>query len=169
MDAGEARRFAAANRWSLRIHILASGAVGIGRAERTPDGLLEAFFPGQEGPDPFLIEILTYPDRRNADEVLRDVAQVFLARGIVPDVFTVVLRPRGSFRLSGEWHLPSRHNWTLFEGRWRVVELWTIPAATLLATNDVGLVPWAILADFTEPPEVLLPVPRQDRQARKTG
>ena len=38
----------------------------------------------------------------------------------------------------------------------RVIELWTLPARDLLAVGDVGLVPWATLAQFDGPPEELL-------------
>src|SRR5205807_9106665 len=36
---------------------------------------------------------------------------------------------------------------------WKVVELWTIPAADLLAAGDVGLIPWVPLTHFDGPPE----------------
>ena len=38
--------------------------------------------------------------------------------------------------------------------RWKVdLELWTIPAADMLAAGDVGLIPWVPLAQFDGPPE----------------
>jgi hypothetical protein len=37
--------------------------------------------------------------------------------------------------------------------RWKVVELWTIPAADMLAAGDVGLIPWVPLAQFDGPRE----------------
>lgn len=36
--------------------------------------------------------------------------------------------------------------------RWKVVELWTVPAADMLAAGDVGLVPWVPLAQFEGSP-----------------
>lgn len=36
------------------------------------------------------------------------------------------------------------------------VELWTVPAAELLAAGDVGLIPWVPLAASTHPPDVVL-------------
>jgi hypothetical protein len=36
-----------------------------------------------------------------------------------------------------------------------VVELWTVPAEDLLATGDVGLIPWVPLAQFDGPPDLI--------------
>jgi hypothetical protein len=49
--------------------------------------------------------------------------------------------------------MTSRRGWTKWNVRWKVVELWTIPAAEMLAANDVGLLPWVPLAQFEGPPE----------------
>ena len=48
-----------------------------------------------------------------------------------------------------------------------MVELWTLPAAGLLAMGDVGVLPWVPLAQSDQPPEVLLRACREriDRQA----
>jgi hypothetical protein len=47
------------------------------------------------------------------------------------------------------------------------VELWTLPAAALLAAHDVGLIPWVPLCWFDGPPEPVLQQCRQriDAQA----
>ncbi len=37
--------------------------------------------------------------------------------------------------------------------RWKVVQLWSIPAETLLSARDVGLIPWVPLTHFDGPPE----------------
>ena len=37
--------------------------------------------------------------------------------------------------------------------RWKVVQLWSIPAETLLDAHDVGLIPWVPLTQFDGPPE----------------
>ena len=37
--------------------------------------------------------------------------------------------------------------------RWKVVQLWSIPAETLLEAHDVGLIPWVPLTHFDGPPE----------------
>jgi hypothetical protein len=36
---------------------------------------------------------------------------------------------------------------------WKVVQLWSIPAETLLDAHDVGLIPWVPLTHFDGPPE----------------
>jgi hypothetical protein len=41
-------------------------------------------------------------------------------------------------------------------GRWRVVELWNVPAEPVLATADPGLMPWVPLMQSAEPPDVVL-------------
>ena len=52
-------------------------------------------------------------------------------------------------------------------GRWRVVELWTIPAEDLLAAGDVGLIPWVPLSSIRRPARGdLPPVPRAHRPGR---
>jgi hypothetical protein len=121
-----------------------------------PDGLLEVCREGQPEPDYFIVEIATYADERVEEQVVRDAMLVYLDRRALPEVLTVVLRPRGNLRVTGEATLRSRSEWTQFVARWRVVELWTVPASELLAANDVGLLPWAPLTHFDGPPEPLL-------------
>ena len=41
-------------------------------------------------------------------------------------------------------------------GRWRVVELWTVPAEPVLATADPGMMPWVPLMQAAAPPEIVL-------------
>ena len=123
---------------------------------QVPDGLLEVFFPDRDAPDPFLVEIATYPDRRVEDQMLRDALAVMLDRRAVPEVITLVLHPHGAFRLTGTQRQVSRHGTAEIAFQRRVVELWTLSAVDLLAANDVGLIPWLPLAQFDGPPEVLL-------------
>jgi hypothetical protein len=121
-----------------------------------PDGLLEVTFPDQEVPDAFVVEIATYPERRVEEQAVRDAMLVFLDRRVLPEVITLVLHPRGSFRVTGTQELVSRRRLTRGTWSWLVVELWTLPADRLLAANDVGLVPWLPLTRFEGPPEVLV-------------
>src|SRR5436190_22793920 len=125
-----------------------------------PDGLLEVQFLGQERADYFLTEIATYPEERLDEQVLRGSMLVYLARRVMPEVLTLVLRPRGEC-VGGTAARDSRLGWTQVSLRWRVVELWTIPAEQLLAANDVGLIPWVPLTQIDGPPEAVL------RQARE--
>jgi hypothetical protein len=133
-----------------------------------PDGLLELFFPDRAEPDPTIVEITTYADRRDAEQVLRDALLVFADRRVPPEVITLVLRPHGTFRLSGAEQLTSRHGTLAIGFRWRVVELWTLPAADLLTAGDLGVVPWLPLMQFAGAPEVLIQQCREriDAQAR---
>jgi hypothetical protein len=120
-----------------------------------PDGLLEVQLPGEAEADLFLLEIATYPERRLLDQVSRGLMLVHLDRRVVPEVLVLLLRPRGRLRLSqGRW--PSRRGWTHWQARWRVVELWKVPADELLAEQDVGLIPWVPLTQFAGPPAPIL-------------
>jgi hypothetical protein len=121
-----------------------------------PDGVLDVFFADRPGPDPFILEIATYPDERVYEQVLRDAMLVLLQRRVVPEVIALVLRPKGNLRISDTQQLSSRHGFTQLTLRSRVIELWTLSATELLAANDVGLIPWVPLANFEGAPEVLV-------------
>jgi hypothetical protein len=75
---------------------------------RLPDGLLEVYFDDLNDPDPFIIEIATYPEPRVLEQVLRDSMLVYLDRGKLPEVLTLVLHPRGNFQITGTAELQSR-------------------------------------------------------------
>ena len=123
---------------------------------RLPDGLLEVTFAGQAAPDLFLIEIATYAERRVPDQMADDIALVLLERRMLPELLTVVLHTRGNARVGDSYELRSRLGWTRLAVAWRVVELWNVPAEQLLAANDIGLIPWVPLAQFSDPPAVML-------------
>src|SRR5205823_5733168 len=123
---------------------------------RLPDGLLEVYFEGATDPDPFIVEIATYPEPRLVNQVLRDSMLVFLDRDQLPEVLTLILQPRGNFRITGTTELQSRRGLSQWLARWRVVELWTLSAEELLAANDIGVIPWVPLTQFEGPPEPVL-------------
>jgi len=123
---------------------------------RLPDGLLEVYFDDLTDPDPFIIEIATYPEPRILEQVLRDSMLVYLDRGKLPEVLTLVLHPRGNFQITGTAELQSRRQLSRLLAKWQVVELWRLPAVELLAANDVGLIPWVPLTQFEGPPEIML-------------
>jgi hypothetical protein len=75
----------------------------------------------------FIIEIATYPEPRVLEQVLRDSMLVFLDRGKLPEVLTLVLHPRGKFRLSGKAELTSRLQLSRWVARWRVVKRYNDP------------------------------------------
>jgi hypothetical protein len=129
--------------------------------KRAPDGLLEVFFPDQPQADLFLVEIETYPDREHERQVLDDLTLVLAARGVLPDVISLILRPRGQFRLTGRQEVASRHGCSRMQFQWKVVELWTLAATDLLAANDVGLIPLVPLTCWEGEPAALIEECRQ--------
>jgi hypothetical protein len=118
-----------------------------------PDGLIEALLQGQLEPSLFVLELATYPEARIAEQVLRDMTLVYLDRRVVPDVITLVLHPRGNLQVTGTLEMMSPGGMTHLSVRWKVVQLWSIPAETLLDAHDVGLIPWVPLTHFDGPPE----------------
>ena len=116
-----------------------------------PDGLLEVRLEGEPQDDLFLLEVATYPERRVGQQLTRDLMLVYLDRGELPEAVTLVLRPKGEYRVPSRRSLRSRRGLSSCNVRWRVVELWTLPAEELLAAKDVGLIPWVPLTDFADP------------------
>jgi hypothetical protein len=137
------------------------------QSRRLPDGLIEVQYRGRAVPDPFVLEIATYPEARVAEQVVGDTALVYMDRGVVPDVLVLFLRPRGKAAAAGSATLRSRGGLTKWDLSWRVVKLWEVPAERLLAAGDVGLIPWVPLARFDGPPEPIVRVCRTriDRDA----
>ena len=80
---------------------------------------------------------------------------VYLDRRVVPDVITLILHPKGNLSVPGSLELTSPGGLTHWSIRWKVIPLWTIPAASLLAFQDIGLVPWVPLTQFDGPPETI--------------
>ncbi len=123
------------------------------QSRRLPDGLIEAKLRGRAKPGRFLIEISTYPYRRLSKQTMDGAIVAYLDQGELPEVLTVVLHPGGRRRAAGTADLASPLGWTQLHLGWKVVEMWTIPAAERLAANDVGLIPWVMLAKIDGPPE----------------
>jgi hypothetical protein len=123
---------------------------------KLPDGLIFAWRAGRNRPEPHVIEIATYPETRAAEQALRDLLLVYLVRNEVPNVLVLVLRPKGQLRVPDHAQRPSADGVTEPGGRWRVVELWNVPAEPVLATADPGMMPWVPLMQSAEPPEVVL-------------
>ena len=121
-----------------------------------PDGLLEARLKGETQDALFLLEVATRPERRAVDQLTRDLMLVYLDRGELPAAVTIVLRPKGRYRIPAGRTLRDRRGLSACRLRWHVVELWTVPAEALLEAGDVGLIPWLPLTDFNDPPEVLI-------------
>jgi hypothetical protein len=123
---------------------------------RLPDGLIEVRRRGESEDDLYVLEIATYPEARIVEQVVRATPLVYLDRQIVPDVLALILHPRGTAVPPGATTMRSRHGWTTWPLSWRTVRLWTLPAETLLAAGDVGLIPWVPLTQFDGSPEPIL-------------
>ncbi len=115
-----------------------------------PDGVLEVEFPDRT--ELFVVEIATYPEQRLVEQVLADSALVYLNRRVLPEVLTVLLRPRGRRGIAAAATVRSPRGWTRWDLRWREVALWTVPAADLFALEDPGVAPWIPLSKFAGPP-----------------
>lgn len=123
---------------------------------RSPDGLIEVHFPGVEEPRLVLVEIETYPDSEVARQIFDDIMLMLLERKVVPEVVSLVLKPKGHLTVSGNLERASAGGGTRITGSWPVVRMWELEAETLLAANDVGLIPWVPLTKTTMEPEELL-------------
>ncbi|MFI5454724.1 MAG: hypothetical protein ACHRXM_04675 [Isosphaerales bacterium] len=122
-------------------------------ARRLPDGFIEVRHVGETEPDPYVVEVASYPDARVADQVVDDTALVRLDRRVLPEVVVLFLHPKGNVEAAGSADLRSRQGCTSLQLSWRVVKLWEVPADGLLAAGDVGLIPWVPLTRFDGPPE----------------
>ncbi len=157
-------------KWLLQHHgnsILRLGGVGDVAAWRAlqaevvqpgqlPDGLIEAHVEGQAQPVYVAVELATKAEKRLTGQVVRDMMLVYLDRGVLPEMLTVVLQQRGNYRAAAEARLQSRLGLSRCHLTWRVVELWTLSAEELLEAKDVGVIPWVPLTHFGGPPDRLL-------------
>jgi hypothetical protein len=114
------------------------------------------FWKAKQDPDLFLIEIATFPEARVEEQMVRDALLVLLDRRKMPEVLTLVLRPRGNYSLPSERQFKSRLGLAKVQANWRVIELWNFPAEALLASEGIGLIPWVPLSSFEGPPERVL-------------
>ena len=106
--------------------------------------------------DTYLLEIATYPEARVASQVMDDIALAWLGRQELPEVVVLFLYPKGNVLPAETIKLKSRQGCTTWDASWRIVKLWEVPAGDLLATGDIGVVPWVPLAQFDGPPEPII-------------
>jgi hypothetical protein len=125
-------------------------------ARRIPDGLIEVYHQGESVPDFYLIEAATHPETRIAGQILDDTAAFRLVHRALPEVVVLYLRPGGPIEAAGSAEIRSPRGLTSWDVGWRAIRLWEVPAADLLAANDVGLIPWVPLAKIDGPPEPVL-------------
>jgi hypothetical protein len=123
------------------------------QSRRLPDGLIEAKLHGKAKPARFLLEISTYPYRRLSKQAVDGALLTYLSQGELPEILTLILHPGGRKRVSGAAEMASPQGWTRLHLEWKAIEMWTIPAADLLAANDLGLIPWVALSKIDGPPE----------------
>jgi hypothetical protein len=124
--------------------------------KQMPDGLLDVTFPDRASPDPFLIEIESYPDAETLVQLRNDAAMVLLARGVLPNILLFVLFPKGNLTLNEEQVIRSSHGLTEVRLKVTVLHLWLMSAEELLAANDPGLIPLVPLARYQGSHESLL-------------
>jgi hypothetical protein len=121
-----------------------------------PDGLLEVRFPGSTKPVLVLVEIETYLDSDADRQVLDDLMLIAVDRKVVPEVISLVLKPKGNLTVTGTADRTSVRGATKINGSWPVVRLWKLEADQLFAAGDAGLIPWVPLAKTTLSPEQLM-------------
>lgn len=126
------------------------------QSRHLPDGLIEVDRPHHQAPDRYVVEIYTYPDTRAIDQIVNDVASVYLDRKVLPEVIALFLHPKGRIEAAGAANLKSPQGWTEWRLSWKIIELWKVPADQLLAAGDVGLIPWVPLTDIKGAPEPIL-------------
>jgi hypothetical protein len=123
---------------------------------RLPDGLLEVRFPGSTKPVLVLVEIESYADSDADRQVLDDLMLIAVDRGVVPEVISLILKPKGNVTVTGSAERSSIQGKTKVRGSWPVVRLWEMEADQLLAAGDPGLIPWVPLTRTSLSPEELM-------------
>ncbi|MFO0823956.1 MAG: hypothetical protein U0792_12740 [Gemmataceae bacterium] len=84
----------------------------------------------------------TYAASDVDQKVLEDMMLIAVDRKVMPDVVSLVLKPKGNLTVSGSAACVSRRGGTRVNGTWPVVRLWELEAEALLSAGDVGLIPW---------------------------
>jgi hypothetical protein len=133
-----------------------AGMADLVAPRQLPDALYEVRVKGRDEPVHVVIEASTYPERRSVEQARTDALMVLLSKGVLPEVVVFVLCPRGAYQAESSEQFASALGSTRMEVSWRVINLWEVPAEQLLETGDVGAVPWASLAQTSEPPDALL-------------
>jgi hypothetical protein len=98
----------------------------------------------------------TYPEQRLVEQIVADMTLAQAAFGRLPDAIALLLHPKETYRVPDHCTIRGRLGWASLEARWRVVELWNVPAGALLAAGQVGLIPWVPLTKYIETPRSML-------------
>jgi hypothetical protein len=131
-------------------------AAEIVHARQKPDGLLDVRFVGREQPVLFLIDISTVPETRVDEQLIRDMMMVYINRGQLPEMLTLVLRPKGKSTVSSQLFRESPLGNTSFSMKWTVIDLWERSVTSSSEFGHAGMAPWMTLMKTDDPPEVHL-------------
>jgi hypothetical protein len=80
----------------------------------------------------------------------------YFVLGHLPDLLMLILRPKGTFRITGTHEVRGKLGLSRLTAEWNPVEMWTQSARQFLEKGDAGVARWATLMDFDGPPEDLL-------------
>jgi hypothetical protein len=119
---------------------------------RSLDGLFKLTYPGEREPRLVIVEIESYADSTADHQVMDGIMLVTLEHRRVPDVVSLILKPKGNVAVHGRDERASHTGQVRLVGTWPVVRLWEIDAETLFADGDDGLIPLAPLARTDLPP-----------------
>src|SRR5205085_973280 len=112
------------------------------QSRQLPDGLLELTLTGRRDPVLLLVEFCTYPESRVPQQMHDDIQMVRQARGVLPDALALVLCRKGKLEVARRHEEVSELGFTHSGVGWKVQELWKLDAEEMLASPDVGVVPW---------------------------
>jgi hypothetical protein len=126
------------------------------QTRKYPDGLLQVFLGDEKKPKHVLVEIATYSEKRAMKQALDDLTLAYSVLGHLPDLLMLVLRPKGTFRITGEYEVRGKLEMSSLTVRWKPVEVWGLPAVEYLEKAGAGVTPWITLMSFDGPPELLL-------------
>lgn len=133
-----------------------------------PDGMFEAQIAGEEKKRYYVVEVTTYPDKEECDQVLRAVSLIFLAFEVVPDVISLVLAPKGNLTQENRKEVRSTSGDTRLGCTWVVRDLFTRHSSELLALNEVGVIPLVLFTIPDADPKVLLEECRERIETQAT-
>ncbi len=82
-------------------------------------GLIEVLHDGEDQPDTYLLEIVTYPEARVANQVMDDIALSWLGRHVLPEVVVLFLYPKRNVVPVESIKLNSRQGCTTWDASWQ--------------------------------------------------
>jgi hypothetical protein len=126
------------------------------QTRKYPDGLLQVFLGNEKKPHHVLVEVATYPEKRALKQALDDLTLAYSVLGQLPDLLMLILRPKGTLRISGKHEVRGKLELSRLTAEWKLVEMWTLRAEDFLAAGTVGVTPLVPLMQFDGPPEELL-------------